>query len=147
MSAISDARLVMDTIAELHKRGYGRLKLFCYIKEGLGVWRHWLFVSDSFPSSVSELPRPSLHGSIPWLWTPTIEGNSPEDAADRFIETRQEIALAARGEDSIYTSWYSEMLKMQPSGILEMESPNEAMLDGEQIDTPYSTRNEGSIRG
>ena len=137
MSARDDARLVMETVAELHRRGYGRVKLFCYIKEGLGAWRHWLFASDSFPSSASELPHPALHGSIPWLWTPTIEGDSPVDAAKNFIESQPEIISDALGEDTVYVQWYSKMLESNPSGILEMESPNEAKINGREFITPY----------
>ena len=147
MSEEADARLVMETVAELHKRGYGRLKLFCYIKEGIGAWRHWLFASDGFPGDVSDLPRTALHGSIPWLWTPTVVGNSAAEAANNFMEANPELAAEAQGVDANYTQWYSEMLRSKPLGILEMESPNMAMLDGQEIDTPYSSINGNPVKG
>jgi hypothetical protein len=133
------ARLVMETVGELHDRGYGRLKLFCYIKEGLGVWRNFLFVGDNFPGSISQLPKPILSGSIPWLSTPTVEGGSPVDAADNFIKTHPEFSSLAVGRDDIYVNWYKNMLRLHKAGVLEMESPFVAKIDGIEIDTPYQS--------
>ena len=46
----------MEAVAVLHARGYGLLKLYCYVKEGLGQWRHWLFASDAFPHGLDPEP-------------------------------------------------------------------------------------------
>jgi len=134
---MKDIRLVMETVAELHRLGYGRLKLFCHCKEGQGSWRHWLFVSDDFPGSVDELPIAALHGSVPWLWTPTVKGKSADEAAMRFIEDHPDIVSAAKGADLFYVHWYAALLSSYPSGILEMQSPNVAKIDGQEIMIPY----------
>lgn len=137
MSAEKDARLVMETVAQLHKHGYGRLKIFCYVKEGIGAWRHWLFASDDFPCSSSDLPHPVLHGSIPLFSSRTITGKLADDAALLFIDAQPELISAALGADTIYVKWYAEMLNANPTGILQMESPFEAMIDYRKIVTPY----------
>jgi hypothetical protein len=135
----------METIAELHRRGYGRLKLFSYTKEGIGAWRHWLFASDSFPDSVSDLPKSKVGGSIPWLWTPTVVGHSVANAAEKFSAQNPELMLAALGADPIYVSWYANMLEACPMGVLDMESPFEALVDGSPIDTPYADVNPARV--
>lgn len=143
----SDHRLVMESVAELHKRGYGRLKLYCYLKEGVAAWRYWLFADDKFPDTLEATPKPKLHGSIPWLWTPTIDGNTPEEAADRFIQDNQALAEAARGSDPLYVNWYAEMITLDPFEILEMESSTVAWLGrlGE-IRTPYVSPEQFAMR-
>lgn len=135
--AMENIRLVMETVAELHRRGYGRLKLFCYCKEGQGSWRHWLFVSDDFPNSADELPTTALHGSVPG-WPPTVKGKSPEEAAERFIEDHPEIMSDAKGFDMFYVHWYAGMLRSYPRGVLEMQSPDLAMIGHQKITTPYT---------
>jgi hypothetical protein len=134
---MDDIRLVMETVAELHRRGYGRLKLFCYCKEGQGSWRHWLFASDDFPSSVDDLPTTALHGSVPWLSKPTVKGQSPADAAVKFIADHPEIVSAAKGADMFYVRWYAAMLETYPTGTLEMQSPNVAWINDRKVITPY----------
>jgi len=64
-SDYTQARLIMEAVAVLHARGYGRLKLLCYIKEGLMVWRHGLFVADTFPRHMRELINRTGVGSLP----------------------------------------------------------------------------------
>ncbi len=141
----SDHRFVMESVAELHKRGYGRLKLFCYLKEGVAAWRHWLFADDKFPDTWEAIPKPKLHGSVPWLSSPTFDGDTVEEAADRFVLTNPELAEAARGTDPGYVNWYAEMISMDPFAILEMESSTVAWLDNE-IRTPYVSPEEFSRR-
>jgi len=136
-NAEHDACLVMETVAELHGRGYGRLKLFSYIKEGLGAWRHWFFAGDTFPTQSSDIPEPFVHGSIPWLTTPTVSGTSPSDAADRFIIAHPDLMARANGYDDVYVPWYGELLASGVQGVLEMESPMEARFGSRKVPTPY----------
>jgi hypothetical protein len=144
MGARDDARLVMETIAELHRRGYGRLKLFSYTKEGISAWRHCLFASDQFPQSLSDLPKARVFSSIPWFSTPTVQGRSAADAADKFIAKNPELMSAAHGVDPAYVAWFANMLEANPNGILDMESPFEAFVDGSPIEAPYGSGDSSS---
>ena len=137
ISPAHNPRLAMEMIAELHERGYGRLKLFCYTKEGLGVWRSFLFVGDSFPDCISELPKPILNGTGYWLSTPADEGCSASHAADDFIKTHHDFLSMAIGKDEVYVNWYSNMLRLHKNGVLEMESPFVAKINDHEIDAPY----------
>ncbi len=138
MANIEEDTLVMQAIVELHKQGYGRLKLFCYIKEGIGEWRHWLFASDCFPESISQLPKPNLHGSIPHWLEPTLAGNTPAEAAEDFIKLHPDIAAAAVGSDPIYVPWFASIVNQCANESFEMESRFKARIGGRLIQTPYS---------
>lgn len=133
-SPVARARAVMEAVAELHARGYGRLKLFSYVKEGLGAWRHNLFAASSFPDKLSELPSPVVSGSIPGQ--PIALGQSATELADDLLQSNPELAEAARGTDEEYVSWYRDLLRQYPLGILSMESPTRASMSGVPIAPP-----------
>lgn len=128
------ARLIMEAVAVLHARGYGRLKLLCYIKEGLGAWRHGLFVADTFPRHMRELSNKIGVGSLPG-W-PLATGQAAEEVADALIAKYPELMQSALGTDDAYVSWYKSMLAQYPKGILQMESSDEASIAGVQIFYP-----------
>ena len=137
MSGWQEMTLVLETIGELHRRGFGRLKLYCYVKEGLCAWRHNLFAADTFPS---ELPaQPCAWGSCPER--PVVSGDSPQRAADELIARRPDLAAAAKGEDPLYTVWFAQLLahlaQRDFRALLEMESPTEAYLGSSRYLTPY----------
>lgn len=127
-SAKRQARLVMEAIAVLHARGYGLLKLYCYVKEGLGQWRHWIFASDAFPDSIGRWPGVSAHGSIP-SWS-LFDGSTAHQVADSMLAHAQEVLEVARGQDDVYVNWYREMLLAYPDEVLVMESPRRAEILG-----------------
>lgn len=115
----------MEAVGELHRRGYGRLKLYCYIKEGLGRWRHILVAADDFPSDPLRMPPECV------LFGPADEAygcdfTDPVALADSFEGDRDFFSLA-RGLDEAYVTWYREMLEQTaPWGIVTMESPDKA---------------------
>ena len=128
------ARHIMEAVRVLHKKGYGRLRLLCYVKEGLPAWRHKLFASDEFAfesgSVVSE-------GSLPG-W-PVVRGETPEQIADRIEEKFPDLMMLARGEPGRYAAWFAEVLDTYPEGILEMEVSNSAsLINGGNIRPPFS---------
>ncbi len=118
----------MEAVAVLHARGYGLLKLCCYIKEGLGQWRHWVLASDAFPENMGLWEGVQVRGSIPG-W-PAFEGRTAQEVANSILATQPELLEAGRGEDEIYVRWYRNMLVAYPDGILEMESPWKASIFG-----------------
>lgn len=128
MQPKNQARLIMEAVSVLHERGFGRLKLFCYFKEGLGAWRHMLFVSDTFPDHIRDLPELTVHCSLPG-W-PVSWGNTPEEIADGIIAKYPQLMEAALGSDDPYVTWYRSVLAENPKGILQMESSKVAVING-----------------
>ena len=137
-SDYTQARLILEAVAVLHARGYGRLKLLCYIKEGLGAWRHGLFAADTFPRNIRELPHRVRCGfSIPG-W-PLATGQTAEEVANAIIAGAPTLLKDALGTDAAYVSWYKGMLAQYPKGILQMESSDEASIAGVQIPHPLDS--------
>lgn len=130
------ARHVLEAVRELHARGFGKLKIFCYVKEGIGAWRHSLFASESFPDRESHIPRPRADGSLPdW---PVAEGETGEEIAAEILRRRPDLCASAKGLDSEYVTWFSNVLAQFPDGILTMDRPDAAAIIGEcSINTPY----------
>lgn len=115
----------MEALAALHQRGYGRLKLYCYVKEGI-AWRYWVFASDDFPDDIGAWPGPKCHGSLPGI--AQFGGVTVEEVAESVLKRCPDIAEAARGQDENYVAWYRDLLAAHPDGILEMESPFRASI-------------------
>jgi len=126
MDARQQARLLMEALAVLHRRGYGRLKLYCYVKEGLGAWRHWVFASDEFPDSIGAWRGPQRSGSYPGMTT--FDGGTAEEVAESILARCRDVVEAAHGHDESYVAWYREMLANYPDGILVMESAHSASI-------------------
>jgi len=135
------ARMVMEAIELLHSYGYGRLKLYSYLKDGLPAWRYILFAADCFPSKVDDLPKPLVCGSVPtWI---IADGESKSELAEALLSKYPELFKSAHGRDDIYVSWYRRMLSDHPDDILLMERQDIAeILDYGIISTPYEKLNE-----
>jgi hypothetical protein len=133
------ARMILEAIAILHKQGFGRLKIFCYVKAGLGAWRHNLFAADYFPEKLENLPLPIAHGTLPG-WPVSGEG-SPEAIALQILNKHPQLCANAKGNDEAYVGWFSTLLKDYPNDILEMEGPNVARIVGHDrsLPTPYNS--------
>jgi hypothetical protein len=116
----------MEAVAILHSRGFGRLKLLSYFKEGIGAWRHCLFASDNFPSGLYETPEPKALGSLPN--PPLAIGSTAEQVADNIALKYPDICDAATGQDENYVNWYRTILKEYPGELLIMESRDTAAI-------------------
>lgn len=135
----------MEAVGVLHQQGHGLLKLYCYVKEGLGRWTFFVYASDQLARSVSaaHLPRNYMSGAVmgyePFGCVETVE--------DVIALFRRDPALLdqAKGDDPVYVAWYAGMLKNSaPNGYLEMETPDTAFISGKQIATPVLSGTENS---
>ena len=124
----------MEAVAVLHQRGSGRLKLFCYVKEGLGAWRHCLIASDTFPNRIHDLSESSGLCSLPG--SPIAAGDTPQDIADHILLRYPKLVDAALGSDPAYVDWFAQLLAAHPEGVLEMESPRLASMGRVDIHPP-----------
>lgn len=128
----NESRLLMETIGELHKLGYGKVKLYCYFKEGLPAWRKALFADSALPPSMREIESPRFPNPL-FL---ASNGDTPHDLANKLIEERANDLTYALGKDETYVSWYANMLRLTaPDGIMEMEYPNHVTFTNSPIRT------------
>lgn len=142
ISPFQRARIILDSIALLQIEGYGRLKIYCYIKEGLGAWRHNIFAGDKFPTHLPDLPKPVAHGSLPdW---PVVGGNDAESVARNLLRKFPDLFVNAKGMDDIYTNWFQSTLRAHPGSVIVMERQDIArLLPGHvRVPTPYEPLSE-----
>ncbi len=126
------ARLLLEAVAHLANHGYGRLRIFCYIKEGLGVWRYMLFASDEFSA---DGPNSSGLRSIPG-WEPE-RGETVQAVAAHLLQECPKLMQDAAGPPGDYGAWLLKVLEEHPDGVLEMETPKEASIGGRTVRTPF----------
>ena len=111
-------RRILRMVAELHARGYERLR----IAPGLsGAGTHWRCavtpvtnISSRHGAKMARSPdvRSSLiarHRTDDFGWR-DVDGHSAAQMAEVFIERFSEIAAAGFGPDPHYAQWYREML-------------------------------------
>jgi hypothetical protein len=128
------AYAILQAVAHLHQCGHGRLRIRCYIKDGLCAWRHQLFVSDRF--EIGNGSSTALY-SIPGR--PIAVGSDFLEIANKIAARYPELVNEAIGPVNTYTSWLQTIVTKYPQCVLEMETPTEAMIDGVKISTPYSS--------
>ena len=126
------ARHVLEAMSHLHLQGFGRLRLLCYIKEGLPAWRHLLFISDRFSRGDFATQLYSVPTNLISLKP------DPESIAEEIKEVHHEIIEAARGPFDDYCSWIRQVLEKYPDEVFEMENEAEARIGSKSLRTPYS---------
>lgn len=130
------ARRLMEIIGELHKLGYGKLKLYSYIKEGMGRLQFIFFVDEKLPSSLQEAKQRIFHWSTYPLPDYPDLSLPPHEAAKDFVTHHSDSIEAARGMDSVYVEWFAKMLKLTaPFGTLIMEFPDRVTISNSRIET------------
>lgn len=117
----NERRLLLETIGELHQLGYGKLKIYCYFKDGSGPWRDALFADIRLPSSMQDIKSSRLR--IPLSLG--SRSDTPHDLAKNIIASNPQLLVSALGCDETYVKWYANMLKLTaPDGVLDMEYSN-----------------------
>lgn len=114
------ARRVLLMVAELHVRGYQRLRIYPY-QYALGSWRCCVAPATGFLRTSGAWPIENVdnvgatystaQGKAPFDWHDARYTN-PSGLARRFIERFSEIAEAGRGEDWLYAGWFTWMLHL-----------------------------------
>jgi hypothetical protein len=116
---MKDYRRVMCMVAELHRMGYGRLRLVPGMSASGCDWRGGVTSTDNVlreHGAMAALDDSSVvarygtgQGDEYFGWIDARD-DSPEDLARKFVARFPEIALCGRGGDPAYERWYSEML-------------------------------------
>ena len=141
-------RKLLRAVAELHTRGYQRLRIAPYIA-GSGAWRcmvvpalytsarngAWLAdgVSDDLPT-YSE-----ASGREYWGWNDTHHC-TPSQLADVFLSRHGEIASLGYGEDWLYVGWYQNMLHLTYPDSLPIARGDYQQFEGCLITVPGERR-------
>ena len=115
-----ECRKVLLLVAELHLRGYQRLRILPYMAPSGGSWRCSIGPVSLFSERGTELIESgefgittvtytSAAGGEYFLW-PDAALETPSGLARLFIQRFPEIAAAGKGSDWPYAGWFVEML-------------------------------------
>jgi hypothetical protein len=112
-------RRVLLMVAELHRRGYERLRVFPFEDQWM-AWR--CLVKSSVEADRNDLADSPYHICVympePFGWT-DARSDSVADLADKFIERYPKACKAGFGHDSAYVQWYENMLaSTEPDGLI-----------------------------
>ncbi len=132
MNARQHAYAILAAASRLHDAGYSRLRIRCYVKEGLGAWRHCLFASDEF--NESEGCATDLY-SLPG--DPIADGRNSRAIAAELVARYPRLMAAAKGPPGDYAAWLRHILLQHPGCVLEMEEPEHAMINGRRVEAPF----------
>ena len=125
--AIRPIRKLLRAVAELHVRGYQRIRIVPYFYE-IGTWRCTIlpaiYVSRTHGASwVNNVPEEatakysSATGREYWGWRDDHHC-SPAELADVFLAHFPRIAELGYGQDWLYVGWYQHMLHLTyPDGL------------------------------
>jgi hypothetical protein len=112
-------RKLLRAVADLHTRGYQRLRIVPYLYE-LGTWRCGVapavWISDTHGAELADTtshdqiaPYTSASGREYWEWEDRHHC-SPSRLADVFLQRYPELARLGYGQDWLYVGWYQHML-------------------------------------
>jgi hypothetical protein len=107
------SRKLILAVAELHRRGYEKLRLKAGLSPSGCHWRYQLVPKEGTPNG----PQGSLTNQLEMGWEDHPE-SSPEELADIIISQFPELVEASKGEDNEYPAWLSEIIKESaPDGL------------------------------
>lgn len=133
-------RRVLLMVAELHLRGYQRLRILPYMAPSGMSWRCAIAPAALFSQEGTRLDESgefgettvtysSAAGGEYFLWTDAARA-TPSSLARLFIERFPKITAAAKGSDWMYAGWYVEMLGLTypnrlPFAFADWDGPEE----------------------
>ena len=119
-TAIKRCRKVLRVVAELHLRGYQRLRIAPGMSPSGGHWRcaitpasnvlvaHGAMLAD-WNGPVAHYTTGMENRYFDWA---DAAGRTPSQLADLFLERFGELAALGRGRDWLYAGWFVEMLAL-----------------------------------
>jgi len=126
------ARHIVEAVSKLHSQGFGRLRLFCYVKEGLPAWRHLLFVSEFFQRGTCATPLFSVPTN------PISLADNSEAIAKEIKDYHPDLIEQARGPFDDYCAWFKKIIEFYPNETFEMEDASIASMGSKRLPTPFS---------
>jgi len=132
MNAKRHAFTIVAAVSRLHGAGYGRLRILCYVKDGISAWRHRLFASDGF--NPDDAPGTFLY-SLPGRGIAT--GKNSRAIAAKLLKEFTELMQEAQGPSDSYAVWLRSLLVQHPGAVFEMEEPEHALVNGWRVKSPF----------
>jgi hypothetical protein len=112
-------RRLLLMVAEIHRRGYERLRIF-FCEDQWGAWR-CLFLPAliELPDGLSEKPQHVCVYMRELFGWKDAAGDSVEELADKFIERFPKTSNLCQGKDEGYVKWFAQMLTAtEPDGLI-----------------------------
>lgn len=113
------ARTVMDMLQELHRFGYGSLRLSAGLAPSGLYWRASIYVSND---TTNVIRYSSSEGRKYFSWQDTIHDSArtlAEKVVARFPALIESAIGNASAQDALYVDWYADVLqRSQPLGLL-----------------------------
>lgn len=131
-------RRLLHMVAELHARGYQRLRVSPGMAPSGLYWRCVFRAGTD-----ATLRYTSGDGPVCFGWADAAD-DGPAELADKLLARAPELAAAARGEDPEYAAWFTAMLVLTAPGALpisyaDYELPTDhwpGVGDGREIEIP-----------
>ncbi len=111
--SMNASRKLLLAVAELHRRGYENLRLRAGLSPSGCHWRYQLSPRDESVRG----PSGSLTNQLNMNWGDN-DDSTPEELAGAIMTRFPELVDAAKGEDSAYAAWLSEIIEESaPEGL------------------------------
>jgi hypothetical protein len=141
-------RKLLRAVADLHTRGFQRLRIFPYIG-GPGAWRcvivpalytsarNGAWLAEGAPDDLPSYTGAS--GREYWGWRDQHHC-TPGELAKVFLSRHAEIAKLGYGEDWLYAGWYQHMLRLTYPDALPIGRGDYQEFEGCLITIPGERR-------
>ncbi len=140
-------RKLMLVVRELHVMEYEGLRLAPYLAPSGMYWRAQIVpVEYISPKHGARSIYLSKHSGIPtytsgsgynYFELGTVESDTPQQIAEKFIARFQELAQLGKLDDPEYVQWYAEMLAAtEPDGMIYAFADFDVPLDRMPVDFP-----------
>jgi hypothetical protein len=108
---VAAGRRLLSLVAELHRRGYERLRVNVGMAPSGLYWRcsYYAVGATRYQGAV---PRYTTGNGLEIFGWADAHHDDPPALAAKFLERFPELAAAAYGSDPAYVAWFAEMLRL-----------------------------------
>ncbi len=114
---IADGRRLLMLVAEMHRRGYERLRVIVGMAPSGMYWRCSLYAAGAANYSGGLPPYSTSSGLKIFGWA-DADADDPSALAAKFLEHFPELAARAHGSDPAYVAWFAAMLRQTDPDLL-----------------------------
>lgn len=110
-------RRLLTLVAEVHRRGYERLRVNVGMAPSGLYWRCSYYAAGT-PQTAGPVPRYTTgNGLIIFDWA-DAQHDEPPALAEKFLARFPDLAAAAYGRDPAYAAWFADMLRLTHPDLL-----------------------------
>ena len=135
MELADAARRVILMVGELHRLGYGRLRLCPGMSASGCHWQAFITAASNVPARHGAMAavRNVLDAAVVAAYQTGMRdryfgwedaaGDGPAELAAKFVARFPQVAESGRGDDPAYAAWYREMVAAtEPGGLVYAHS-------------------------